>query len=93
MQRQNQMLWLFVHLYNDWDVVLLSRNSADTGLRIFNSIEHYDLNIAKAAFTRGESTHTYLDEFDADLFLSSHYKEYRHCCEKAKPHQSVFFYC
>jgi 5'-nucleotidase len=47
------------------DVVLLSRNSADTGLRIFNSIEHYDLNIAKAAFTRGESTHTYLDEFDA----------------------------
>jgi hypothetical protein len=27
------------------DVVLLSRNSADTGLRIFNSIEHYDLNI------------------------------------------------
>jgi hypothetical protein len=36
-----------------------SRNSADTGLRIFNSIEHYDLNIAKAAFTRGESTHTY----------------------------------
>jgi 5'-nucleotidase len=57
------------------DVVLLSRNSADTGLRIFNSIEHYDLNIAKAAFTRGESTHTYLDEFDADLFLSSHYKD------------------
>jgi hypothetical protein len=44
-------------------------------LRIFNSIEHYDLNIAKAAFTRGESTHTYLDEFDADLFLSSHYKD------------------
>jgi hypothetical protein len=33
-------------------------NSADTGLRIFNSIEHYDLNIAKAVFTRGESTHT-----------------------------------
>lgn len=57
------------------DVVLLSRNSADTGLRIFNSIEYYDLNIAKAVFTRGERTHTYLDEFNADLFLSSHYKD------------------
>ena len=27
------------------EVVLLSRNSADTGLRIFNSIEHYQLDI------------------------------------------------
>jgi 5'-nucleotidase len=25
------------------DVILLSRNSADTGLRVFNSIEHYGL--------------------------------------------------
>ncbi|MGE5167676.1 MAG: 5'-nucleotidase, partial [Deltaproteobacteria bacterium] len=25
------------------EVILLSRNSADTGLRIFNSIEHYGL--------------------------------------------------
>ena len=26
------------------EVILLSRNSADTGLRIFNSIEHHQLN-------------------------------------------------
>ncbi len=57
------------------DVILLSRNSADTGLRIFNSIEYYDLNIVKAAFTRGKSTHPLLDAFKADLFLSSHYKD------------------
>jgi 5'-nucleotidase len=57
------------------DVILLSRNSADTGLRIFNSIEHYDLNIERAAFTRGEPTHQLLDAFEADLFLSSHYKD------------------
>jgi len=42
---------------NPIDVILLSRNSADTGLRIFNSIEHYGLNISRAAFTRGEATH------------------------------------
>ena len=38
------------------EVILLSRNSADTGLRIFNSIEHYGLDIARAAFTRGAPT-------------------------------------
>jgi len=57
------------------DVILLSRNSADTGLRIFNSIEHYGLTIERAAFTRGEPTHALLDAFEADLFLSSHYED------------------
>ncbi len=35
------------------EVVLLSRNSADTGLRVFNSIQHYDLAISRAAFCGG----------------------------------------
>ena len=35
------------------EVVLLSRNDSDTGMRVFNSIEHYDLGIIRAAFTRG----------------------------------------
>ncbi|MBE8189376.1 MAG: 5'-nucleotidase [Candidatus Thioglobus sp.] len=60
---------------NPIDVILLSRNSADTGLRIFNSIEHYQLNISRAAFTRGESTHNLVSAFAADLFLSSNYKD------------------
>ena len=60
---------------NPIDVILLSRNSADTGLRIFNSIEHYGLNICRAAFTRGESTHNLVGAFEADLFLSSNYKD------------------
>src|SRR5579875_1657842 len=38
------------------EVVLLSRNSGDTGLRIFNSIQHYGLAISRAAFTSGEPT-------------------------------------
>ena len=35
------------------EVVILSRNSADTGIRAFNSIEHYELDITRAAFTSG----------------------------------------
>lgn len=53
------------------EVILLSRNSADTGLRIFNSIEHYGLDIARAAFTSGASTSPYVHSFAADLFLSA----------------------
>lgn len=54
------------------EVILLSRNSADTGLRIFNSIEHHDLGISRAAFTNGESPWRYVTPFGADLFLSAH---------------------
>jgi len=53
------------------EVILLSRNSADTGLRIFNSIEHYGLDIARAAFTSGAATSPYVHSFGANLFLSA----------------------
>ena len=53
------------------EIVLISRNSADTGLRIFNSIQHYGLNISRAAFTGGQSPYQYVQPFGADLFLSA----------------------
>lgn len=63
------------------EVILLSRNSADTGLRIFNSIKHHGLNISRAAFTRGESTHPYISAFGAQLFLSAEADDVRHALE------------
>ena len=53
------------------EVILLSRNSADTGLRVFNSVEHYGLNITRAAFTNGERPWRYIPAFGAHLFLSA----------------------
>lgn len=53
------------------EVVLLSRNSAETGLRIFNSIEHYGLDITRAAFSSGASTYRYIKAFGAHVFLSA----------------------
>ncbi|HET8899829.1 MAG TPA: 5'-nucleotidase [Rhodanobacteraceae bacterium] len=53
------------------EVILLSRNSGDTGLRIFNAIQHYGLDICRAAFTSGAPTSDYVDPFRADLFLSA----------------------
>ena len=43
------------------EVILLSRNNADTSLRIFNSIEHYKLNITRAAFTNGGNRYKYIN--------------------------------
>jgi len=53
------------------EVVLLSRNSAVTGKRVFRSIEHYNLNISRAAFMEGKSPYAYIPAFNASLFLSA----------------------
>jgi 5'-nucleotidase len=53
------------------DVILLSRNSSDTGLRVFNSIRHHGLGIRRAAFTSGASPYRYVSAFGAHLFLSA----------------------
>jgi len=64
--------FLNLNQYGDLvEVILLSRNSANTGLRIFNSIEHYKLNITRAAFTSGESPYQYVQAFGSHLFLSA----------------------
>ena len=64
------------------EVILLSRNSADTGLRIFNTIEHYGLNIECAAFTNGESPYKYMEAYGADLLLSTNAADVRAALEK-----------
>lgn len=53
------------------EVVLLSRNSPETGLRVFRSIRHYGLDITRAAFMTGRSPHEYVPAFNASLFLSA----------------------
>jgi 5'-nucleotidase len=54
------------------EVVLFSRNSPETGLRVMRSIAHYGLDISRAAFMTGKSPYTYLPAFNASLFLSAH---------------------
>jgi 5'-nucleotidase len=53
------------------EVILLSRNSSDTGLRVFNSIQHHGLAISRATFTSGAPTWPYIKPFGAQLFLSA----------------------
>jgi 5'-nucleotidase len=53
------------------EVILLSRNSADTGLRVFNSIQAHGLDIRRAAFTGGAAPYRYMRPFGCHLFLSA----------------------
>ena len=72
------------NLYDSKDrveVILLSRNSADTGLRVFNSIEAHNLDITRAVFCGGESPHKYVKDFNIDLFLSSSDEDVRMAIE------------
>jgi len=64
------------------EIILLSRNSADTGLRIFNTIEHYNLKIERAAFTNGESPYKYMQAYGADLLLSTNASDVRNALKK-----------
>lgn len=53
------------------EVVLLSRNSANAGVRVMRSAMHYGLNIEQAVFTGGGDRFAYALAMKADLFLCS----------------------
>ena len=53
------------------DVVVLSRNSPDAGMRVMNSIQHYDLDIERAVFCSGTDRFRYAKALGAHLFMSA----------------------
>lgn len=67
------------------EVVLLSRNSPETGLRVFRSIRHYGLDITRAAFMAGRSPHEYLPAFNASLFLTANEEDVHNAIDANYP--------
>lgn len=59
------------------EVIIMSRNSPDASLRIFNSIRHYGLHITRAVLTGGASPVPYLKALHTDLFLSANEEDVR----------------
>lgn len=53
------------------EVVVISRNSPETGFRVLKEIRRRDLPITRSAFIAGESSSLYLDAFYVDLFLTT----------------------
>jgi 5'-nucleotidase len=66
------------------EVVVMSRNSAETGFRVLNSIEQHQLDITRVAFTGGEPLSPYIEAYDIDLFLSKDSAEVQRVIDSKK---------
>ncbi len=66
------------------EVVVMSRNSPETGVRVFNTIRKLGLKISRHAFTGGESVADYIEAFDVDLFLTTNIKDAQKVIDSGK---------
>ncbi len=57
------------------EVIVMSRNSPDTGVRMLNSIKSQNLDITRVALSGGEPLAPYIEAFNIDLFLSKDEKD------------------
>jgi 5'-nucleotidase len=53
------------------EVIVLSKNDPDTGLRVMRSIAHHKLGISRAVFMQGRSPFKFMPAFQMALFLSA----------------------
>lgn len=67
------------------EVVVLSHNDPDTGLRVMKSIEHHGLDISRAVFTQGQSPYRYIPALAISLFLSADEKDVRSAISQGYP--------
>ncbi|KAG8445684.1 hypothetical protein GDO86_010457 [Hymenochirus boettgeri] len=54
-----------------FDIVLMTNNHAQVGVRLINSINHYELNIERFCLTGGKSPIGYLKAYLTNLYLSA----------------------
>ncbi len=53
------------------EVIILSRNSPKSGLRVMNSIQDHSLDITRAVFREGVTSFEFMPTFNMSLFLSA----------------------
>ena len=59
------------------EVVVLSRNDPETGLRVMRSVEHHGLDITRAIFMQGRSPYRFMEPLRMSLFLSANEADVR----------------
>lgn len=59
------------------EVIVLSRNDPETGLRVMRSIAHHELSISRAIFMQGRSPYEYMSALNMSLFLSQNERDVR----------------
>jgi 5'-nucleotidase len=59
------------------EVVILSRNDPEAGLRMMDAMPHYELDITRAFFLSGAAPYPYMASLNACLYLSTNKDEVR----------------
>lgn len=67
------------------EVILLSRNDPDTGLRVMRSIQHHGLQITRAVFMQGRSPYRFIPAFGISLFLSANQGDVKEAIKQGFP--------
>ncbi len=67
------------------EIIVLSRNDADSAMRLFNSIEALGLRIGRGAFTSGRDPWPYLGPLQCSLFLSANPDDVYHARAQGFP--------
>ena len=67
------------------EVIVMSRNSPETGLRVMRSVRHHDLDITRAVFRQGRSPHEFIRPLHVDLFLSADERSVRDAVDLGLP--------
>lgn len=67
------------------EVIILSRNDPDTGLRVMRSIQAHELPISRAVFMQGRSPHAFITALNMSLFLSANGDDVREAVAAGLP--------
>jgi len=67
------------------EVIVMSRNDPDTGLRVMRSIAHHELGITRAIFTQGRSPYLFMSVLNMSLFLSANEDDVRAAIAQGYP--------
>lgn len=67
------------------EVIILSRNDPETGLRVMRSLKAHGLAISRAIFMQGRSSHEYMEALNMSLFLSANDDDVRAAIDSGLP--------
>lgn len=67
------------------EVIILSRNDPETGLRVMRSLEAHGLAISRAIFMQGRSSHGFMGALNMSLFLSANDDDVRAAIDQGLP--------
>lgn len=73
-----------------FDIVLMTNNHAQVGVRLINSINHYDLTIERFCMTGGESPIGYLKAYMTNLYLSKDSEKVQEAIEEGIAAATMF---